>query len=79
MDGPLTPDQSTHMDLSNIEQTQMATPITTKSFPTLSIKPILMLKPLDKQKLMPKRNLTSGEMDSLPTLDQFFPFNKDTP
>jgi len=38
-----------------------------------------MLRPLDKLPLMLKRNLMPGEMDSLPTLDQFFPSNKNMP
>jgi hypothetical protein len=52
------------------EQFQMDTLSTTVSFLILSLRPTLMLKPLDKLPLMPKRNLMHGEMDSLLTLDQ---------
>jgi hypothetical protein len=62
-----------------IELSQMVTLSTTESFPIPFSRPTPMLRPLDKLPLMLKRNPMSGEMDSLPTQDQFFPFNKNIP
>jgi hypothetical protein len=79
MDGPPIPELSTHMDLPNIELSQMVTLSTTESFPIPFSRPTPMPRLLEKLPLMLKRNPMSGEMDSLPTQDQFFPFNKNIP
>jgi hypothetical protein len=70
-DGLITLVQSlTHMVLLKEELFQMDILSTTVSSLTPSLRHTLMLKPLDKLPLMPKKNPMFGEMDLLPTLDQ---------
>jgi len=68
LDLPQTQDQLLLMP--KLEQSQMVTPSTMEFFPIPSLRPILMLKLLDKLPSMLKRNLMHGETDGPPTLDQ---------